>query len=74
MYGTLIWKLFGRRRPQLGCHTKPTFLVAHNCSMEFNQQIVQVDRRGLKYTYWHSRLLVSDVHVTQELVIPIKIR
>ena len=46
------------------------FLVAHNCAMEFNQPIVQVDGRKLKCTDQHGRLLVSSVPITHGLVIP----
>ena len=46
------------------------FLVAHNCAMEFNQLIVQVDGKKLKCTDRHGRLLVSSVQVTHELVVP----
>ena len=46
------------------------FLVAQNGSIESNQPIVQVDRRKLKCTNWHGRLLVSKVQVTRELEIP----
>ena len=46
------------------------FLVAHNYAMEFDQPIVQVDGRRLKYTGRHGRLLVSSVQVTQEFVVP----
>ena len=46
------------------------FLVAHNCAMEFNQPIVQVDGKKLKCTDRHGQLLVSSVQVTHELVVP----
>ena len=45
------------------------FLVAPNCSMKFNQPIVQVDERKLKCTNRHNRLLVSSVQLTCELVV-----
>ena len=46
------------------------FLVAHNCAMEFNQPIVQVDSRKLKCTDQHGWLLVSSLRITHELVVP----
>ena len=46
------------------------FLVAHNCSMEFNQPMIQVDGKRLKCTDRHGRLLVSSVQVTRDLVVP----
>ena len=46
------------------------FLVAHNCAMEFNQPIVQIDGKKLKCIDRHGRLLVSSVQVTHELVVP----
>ena len=46
------------------------FLVTHNCAMEFNQPIVQVDGRKLKCTDRHGRLLVSSIQNTHELVVP----
>ena len=46
------------------------FLVAHNCAMEFNQPIVQVDGRKLKCTARHGWLLVSSVQITHGLVVP----
>ena len=44
-------------------------LVAHNCSMKFNQPIVQVDRKWLKCTNRHGWLLVSNVQVNCDLVL-----
>ena len=44
------------------------FLVAHNCALEFNQPIVQIDGKKLKCT--DGRLLESIVQVTHELVVP----
>ena len=46
------------------------FLVAHNCSMEFQQPIIQVDGHKLKCTDRHGRLLISSVQITKELVVP----
>ena len=46
------------------------FLVAHNCSMEYDYPIVQVDRMKLKCTDWHGRLLVSNPQVSHELFLP----
>ena len=46
------------------------FLVAHNCSMEFQLPIIQVDGQKLKCTDRHGRLLTSSVQVTRELVVP----
>ena len=46
------------------------FLVAHNCSMEFHQPIIQVDGQKLKCTDRHGRLLISSVQITKELVVP----
>ena len=46
------------------------FLVAHKCTMEFNQPIVQVGSRKLECTDRHGRLLVSSVQTTRGLVVP----
>ena len=46
------------------------FLVAHNCSIEFHQPVIQVDGRKLKCTDRHGRLLISSVQVTRELIVP----
>ena len=46
------------------------FLVAHNCSMDFNQPVVQVDGRKLTCTDRHGRLLLSNLQVTREVVVP----
>ena len=46
------------------------FLVTHNCAMEFNQPIVQINGKRLKCTDRHGRLLVSSVQVIHELVVP----
>lgn len=46
------------------------FLSAHNCSLDFARSVLRVDGRDLICTDRYGRLLMSNVKVTREMVIP----
>lgn len=46
------------------------FLATHKCSMDFARPVLRVDGIELTYTDRHGILLVSNIQVTQAVVIP----